>query len=144
MYDILHRVGIDAKPERVFTALTTIEDLRAWWITGTDGDPTQDGVINFGFCDMEVIAAEPGQLVRWRCIRGPEEWLNTEVIFQLEWKQNQTFVLFKHAKWQEPVEFTHHCSTKWATFLLSLRDLIEKGKGRPVPDDLRIEVNERM
>ena len=31
MSDILHRVGIDAKPDRVFNALTTIEGLRGWW-----------------------------------------------------------------------------------------------------------------
>ena len=31
-----------------------------------------------------------------------------------------------------------HCSTKWATFLLSLRDLVETGKGKPAPADLKI------
>ena len=31
-----------------------------------------------------------------------------------------------------------HCSTKWATFLLSLRDLVETGQGQPSPDDLKI------
>jgi hypothetical protein len=31
--------------------------------------------------------------------------------------------VLKHANWKEPVEFMHHCGTKWATFLLSLRDL---------------------
>jgi hypothetical protein len=25
-----------------------------------------------------------------------------------------TTVLFKYEGWQEPVEFMHHCSTKWA------------------------------
>jgi hypothetical protein len=38
----------------------------------------------------------------------------------------------------EAVEFTAHCSTKWATFLLSLRDLVETGKGRPAPNDILI------
>jgi hypothetical protein len=28
---------------------------------------------------------------------------------------------------------------KWATFLLSLRELLETGKGRPSPDDLKID-----
>jgi len=36
------------------------------------------------------------------------------------------------------VEFMGHCSTKWATFLLSLRDLVETGQGKPAPHDLRI------
>ena len=74
--------------------------------------------------------------------RGTDEWLNTEVIFRLEWKEDQTFVLFKHANWKEPVEFMQHCSTKWATFLLSLRDSVEKSAGHPVPHDLKIHVND--
>ncbi len=94
-----------------------------------------------GADEMQVIAAEPHQLVRWRCTRGPDEWLNTDVTFRLEWKENQTFVLFKHAHWKEPVEFMHHCSTKWATFLLSLRHWVDSSEGFPIPHDLKIAVN---
>jgi hypothetical protein len=32
----------------------------------------------------------------------------------------------------------YHCSTKWATFLMSLKALIETGKGDPAPDDVQI------
>jgi hypothetical protein len=32
-----------------------------------------------------------------------------------------------------------HCSMKWATFMLSLRELVETGKGRPSPVDLKID-----
>lgn len=142
MPDILHRIGINAKPEKVFAALTTIEGLRSWWISTTAGNAARGGLINFGFCDMQVIAAEPNKLVDWRCTRGPDEWVDTEVTFKLEWKDDQTFVLFKHAKWKEPVEFMHHCSTKWATFLLSLRDFIEEAGGHPVPNDIKIYVGD--
>jgi uncharacterized protein YndB with AHSA1/START domain len=142
MSDILHRVGIDAKPDKVFAALTTIEGLRGWWVSTTTGNAAKGGTINFGFCDMQVIAADPGKLVHWRCTRGPDEWLNTEVTFRLDWKEDQTFVLFKHANWKEPVEFMHHCSTKWATFLLSLRDSVETADGHPVPHDLKIHVGD--
>lgn len=31
-----------------------------------------------------------------------------------------------------------HSATQWATFPLSLRDLVETGKGTPAPDDLQI------
>jgi hypothetical protein len=51
-------------------------------------------------------------------------------------------VLFKHAGWKEPVEFMHHCSTKWATFLLSLRDMLESSSGRPYPHDVKICVGD--
>ncbi|MFG1882591.1 hypothetical protein [Micromonospora sp. NPDC049102] len=59
-----------------------------------------------------------------------------------DWRFHQrgdyTVVLFSHAGWREPVEFMHHCGTKWATFLLSLKELVETGRGRPAPDDVRI------
>jgi hypothetical protein len=91
---------------------------------------------------MKVVEAIPDKLVRWRCIQGPEEWVGTEVSFVLTWKDEQTFILFKHANWKEPVEFMHHCSTKWATFLLSLRDLLETGNAHPTPTDIKIHVGD--
>jgi len=142
MPDILHRVGIDAAPEKVYAALTGIEGLRHWWVSSTTGDPAKGGTIDFGFCAMQVVESKPGALVHWRCVRGPEEWVGTEVTFRLEWKEGQTFILFKHADWKEPVEFMHHCSTKWATFLLSLRDLLERSAGHPAPHDVKIHVGD--
>jgi uncharacterized protein YndB with AHSA1/START domain len=142
MPDILHRVGVNANPERVFKALTTIDGLRGWWVSETEGNAAVGGTIDFGFCQMKVIEAKPNQVVRWLCIKGPQEWMDTEVTFALSWKEGQTYVLFTHARWKEPVEFMHHCSTKWATFLLSLRDLLEKSDGHPAPHDLKIHVND--
>jgi hypothetical protein len=139
---IVHRVGVNAEPLKVFPALATIEGLRGWWVSTTTGDPSKGGLINFGFCDMQVIAAEPDKFVHWRCTRGPDEWVNTDVSFRLEWKEDQTYVLFKHANWRDAVEFMYHCSTKWATFLLSLRDSVESAAGHPVPNDIKIHVND--
>ena len=142
MPDILHRVGINVKPEKVFEALSTIEGLRHWWVVQTAGSAAKGGLIDFGFCEMKVMNSEPHQLVHWKCTRGSEEWVGTEVTFRLEWKDAQTFVLFRHANWKEPVEFMHHCSTKWATFLLSLRDWLERSEGRPSPYDVKIHVGD--
>lgn len=141
MVDILHRVGIDATPDKVFQALATLEGVRGWWFSTATGSAAKGGFFTFGPNEMQVIAAEPDRLVHWRCTRGPDEWLDTEVTFRLDWKEGQTFVVFKHANWKEPVEFMHHCSTKWATILLSLRDLVEKSEGHPIPRDLEIAVN---
>jgi len=142
MPDILHRVGINVPPEKVFQALTSLEGLRGWWVSDTSGDPKLGGTIDFQFCKMKVLAAEPGKRVLWQCVEGPEEWVGTKVQFDLVWKEGQTFILFKHADWKEPVEFMHHCSTKWATFLLSLRDLLESADGHPAPHDVKIHVDD--
>ncbi|MFC5519317.1 SRPBCC family protein [Polaromonas jejuensis] len=142
MPDILHRVGVDAPLEKVFNALSTIEGLQHWWISETTGETSVGGLINFGFCQMRVLESKPFSLVHWKCTTGPDEWVGTEVFFRLERKDDQTFILFKHANWKEPVEFMHHCSTKWATFLLSLRDWLESGGGHPTPHDIKIHVGD--
>jgi uncharacterized protein YndB with AHSA1/START domain len=46
MPDILHRVGIDATPEKVFEVLSTFDGLRHWWIRETTGDSKPGGVID--------------------------------------------------------------------------------------------------
>ena len=139
MPDILHRVGINARPDKVFSALATLDGVRGWWVSTATG---KGDSIDFGFCVMKVVKAAPDTLVHWRCTRGPDEWIGTEVIFRLAWKDNQTFVIFTHAGWKQAVEFMHHCSTKWATFLLSLREFVESGAGRPDPHDLKIHVGD--
>jgi uncharacterized protein YndB with AHSA1/START domain len=138
--DILHRIGVAAEQMRVFEALTTVEGIRNWWAEDTHGDAAEGGAFQFRRNRLQVIHADPS-LVTWRYSGPAEEWVGTEITFRLEWRDGQTIVLFKHADWREPVEFMHHCSTKWATFLLSLRDYVEQGEGRPEPRDTKIAVS---
>ena len=145
MPDILHRVGVRASAAKVYEALATLDGLRHWWTVEVTGDPTVGETIEFRFgegggADMRVLESKPGHAVRWKCVDGPDEWLGTEVSFRLRREEQQTFVLFAHAGWREPVEFMHHCSTKWATFLLSLQGWVERAEGRPHPYDVKIEV----
>ena len=142
MADIIHRVGIRNTPGNVFKALVTIDGLSHWWVVGTKGNIKQRGIIDFGFTKMKVVMKKTNKLVMWECIKGPKEWIGTTITFQLKPKKDQTFVLFRHAGWKEPVEFMYHCSTKWATFLISLKDWLESGAGRPSPYDLKIHAGD--
>ena len=145
--DILHRVGIKAPLVEVYKALTTREGLAAWWTNNTQGDSKVGAVLQFRFSadgveiggfDMKVLELRPSTRVLWQVVEGPEEWVGTKISFDLRQEGEYAIVLFKHQGWKEPVEFMHHCSTKWATFLLSLKSLLEAGKGAPSPDDVRI------
>ncbi|HEX2895055.1 MAG TPA: SRPBCC domain-containing protein [Marmoricola sp.] len=143
MVDILHRVGVeDATPEKVYDALTTLEGLAGWWTDDTTGDPSLGGVLAFRFppggFDMEVVEQVPEKRVSWKVVEGPEEWVGTTVDWDLRQDGDGTIVLFGHRGWREPVEFMHHCSTKWATYLVSLKQLVETGQGSPAPRDLHI------
>jgi uncharacterized protein YndB with AHSA1/START domain len=143
MVDILHRIGVEGRtPADVYAALTTIDGLAGWWASDTSGDPHLDGVIAFRFApggfDMRVVELVPDKAVRWEVIDGPEEWIGTEVAFELRQEGDFAIVLFEHRGWREPVEFMYHCSTKWATFLMSLKQLLETGTGAPEPRDVQI------
>ncbi len=87
---------------------------------------------------MEVLEAKPTERVQWRVIDGPQEWIGTTVDWELQQYGDWTIVLFAHRGWSEPVEFMHHCSTKWGTFLMSLKALPETGVGAPAPRDVVI------
>ncbi|MCL7427999.1 SRPBCC domain-containing protein, partial [Streptomyces sp. YS415] len=142
MVDILHRIGVTSSPDEVYTALTTIDGLAGWWTQDTEGDSAVGGVIRFRFVpggfDMKVLEAEPAERVVWEVVDGPPEWIGTHVSFELKQEDDFTIVLFRHEGWKEQVEFMHHCSTKWATYLMSLKKLVETGKGDPSPHDVQI------
>ena len=144
MPDILHRIGVEhTSPERVYDALTTLDGLAGWWTEDTTGQTNRGDVIKFRFgppggFDMSVSKLDPGRLVRWEVVDGPAEWIGTFVQFDLRQEGDFSIVLFRHEGWSEPVEFMYHCSTKWATFLMSLKQLVETGQGAPAPRDVQI------
>lgn len=144
MVDILHRVGVKSSVDEVFEALTTTDGLAAWWTEDTTGVAGEvDGKIAFRFTpggfDMKVLELTPGERVLWEVVDGPEEWIGTTVDFRLTQEDEWATVMFKHEGWREPVDFMHHCSTKWATYLMSLKSLVETGKGAPDPHDVKVD-----
>ena len=149
MPDIVHRVGIKAPAANVYKALATADGVAHWW---TDQASGQDGLgnnLSFRFLSktgevigemmMQVTKLAVPSAVHWRCVQGPPEWIGTDITFELSEQDGMTIVLFAHRNWRETVEFMHHCSTKWAVFMLSLREYVETGKGRPSPDDIKID-----
>ena len=147
MMDILHRVGIKSSPDEVYKALTTLEGLAGWWTTNTHGEGKVGGVLQFRFSlkestgsiDMKVLELDPAKRVLWQVVDGPPEWIGTKISWELKQEGDWTIVLFKHQGWKEAVDFMHHCSTKWGVFLLSLKSLLETGKGAPNPNDFKLD-----
>ena len=147
MVDILHRVGIKAPLDHVYRALATREGVAGWWTTHAQGESAVGGTLTFRFTsdgrelggfDIKVLELEPGRRVLWEVVEGPGEWIGTKISFDLRQEGEFSIVLFKHQGWKAPVEFAYHCSTKWATFLMSLKSLVETGQGAPSPHDVRI------
>ena len=128
--------------------MATREGLAAWWTKDTQGESKAGGALRFRFrasggdiggFEMKVLDLLPAKRVLWQVVGGPEEWIGTRIGFELKQEDEHSIVLFAHRGWRQPVEFMHHCSTKWATFLMSLKSLVETGKGAPNPDDIKID-----
>src|SRR5258708_4870054 len=126
MFDILHRVGINASPDKVYESLTEEAALAGWWTKNNTALPVIVAVIQFrfgdkSFNDMKIVEMAPARRVKWECVDGAKEWIGTELTFDLRYENGITVVLFAQRGWREQVEFMHYCSTKWATYLLSLK-----------------------
>lgn len=149
MAEIVHRIACKATPAQVFEALSTREGIARWWTRDTTGDGRLGGVLHTRFLDLdgeergffklEVEDSTPAASLRWRVIDGPPEWIDTRIHFDLSTSGDLTVLKFAHRHWREVTDFTGHCSTKWATFLLSLRAYVETGTGQPAPNDLKID-----
>jgi uncharacterized protein YndB with AHSA1/START domain len=142
MAEILHKILIKAPKSEVYRALSTVEGLAGWWTKTTGGESAPGKTLEFRFnqhvVQMRVEALESGNRVVWRCLAATPEWLDTELSFELSEEAGRTTLLFGHRAWKEPTPFLAHCSMKWATFLLSLRDYVESGAGQPFPLDIAV------
>src|SRR3954470_5786227 len=98
MFDIKHRIGVEAPPSAVYLQLATTEGLRQWWTTDTRGRSALGDKVGFHFggpdrfMTMEVVQLEVDRRVAWRCIEGPEEWIDTIISFELKDVDGETIV----------------------------------------------------
>lgn len=143
MTAIHQRIGIRAPQTEVHRALATVDGLASWWTTDTTGDPSPGGTLTFTFgspersASFEVLDVTP-DLVRWRGTAGPDEWIDTTFAFHLSREDDETVLQFVNDGWREAVPFIGHCSTKWATFFVGLKALLEGGRSNVYPDEVVI------
>jgi uncharacterized protein YndB with AHSA1/START domain len=147
--DIIHRIGINAPAAKVFDAVATAQGVAGWWTRDTTGTATVGGAVTtrfrrrdgseIGRMAFEMTGLDPEREVRWRFTDGPPDWMGTEATFELTQEGEMTILNFGHRNWKAPTESMAHCSMKWAVFLLSLRELVETGRGRPSPEDTKID-----
>src|SRR5688572_26927660 len=136
MYDIVHRIGIKTQLDSVYQAIASVEGVAGWWSEETTGVSSVGGSVEVVFrsggdekgrMTFQVLELDPDKKIRWRFTSGPDEWVGTDVTFDLRQEGEYAIVVFGHRNWREAVEFMAHCCLKWATFLLSLREFVETG-----------------
>jgi len=142
MPNITHTISTPADIGTVMEAITSLDGLQKWWTTDTQGDPKTGGLIEFRFNgsgpDMSVEKVTPAEVI-WKCVSGPDDWLDTTIEFHAQQNEpGKTDIYFTHRGWAVENPFHYHCSMKWAVFMLSLKEYLDLGKGRPFPNDIQI------
>ena len=144
MPDIRHRVVISAPLGSVYEAVATTDGISEWWTRdGVRGESREGSKLQFFFGQpepaavMEVTRLDPDGHVGWHCVEGADDWVGTNLTFELTQADDETVVLFTHADWRSPNDFMAHCSARSAYFLLSLKSYLETGTGTPFPEDLK-------
>jgi hypothetical protein len=146
MAEINHLIGIKGALDEVYATVATIEGLRRWWSNDCSGSSEAGKTIRFGFGthggpEVRVTELKQNALVRWTCTGHADqwnEWIGTEFTFELREADGQVYLRFTQANWKAVTDTLAYCSTKWAAYLLGLKELIETGSGRPYPNDLQI------
>ena len=127
--DIHHEMTIHNTPERVYDALTKIEDLEVWMGHPVAGRLDVGGVLEIHFhrgtMKLEIIRLEPGHLVTWRVIEGvwPMDGLEQfqVITWILEPYEVNTLISFRMEGWPHDDGIYASVSYKWASLMLRLK-----------------------
>jgi uncharacterized protein YndB with AHSA1/START domain len=144
--EIWHEILINSSPSELYQAVSDVKKLAHWWTIDTRGESEVGKNLEFWFSGfrgavMEVTTLEANELVRWRVTdKATPDWTGTEIEFKIFSRHGKTFLHFRHSKWREDASTFPHCSIGWAIFLLSLKEFVETGKGRPHPYDMPVNM----
>jgi hypothetical protein len=143
MAEVRHRVGIRGSVADIYAALVDPSGLVGWWATRATGTPEIGKTLALTFGELVTLSfairdLQTNSLVHLECSSGPTPWFGSQLQFALEDADDQVFVTLKHSNSGSDDDSFLYFSTKWPRYLLSLRDFIESGSGRPFPNDIKI------
>jgi Activator of Hsp90 ATPase homolog 1-like protein len=144
---IFHRIGINGTQQAVYDALTSRDGLGSWWNRPDQPGDRVGAVIKFVFHPspegspvFRVEALKSCEHVRWSCLGGHEVWIGSVIDYRIGSADGETTLVLRHTYQGAESEFMAFCSVKWAYFLMSLKSLVEEGRGTPFPHDRKLSV----
>ena len=137
--DYENTVIVQASPDAVFDALTTLSGLTAWWSPVT-GSGEAGGELSFTMnapepCVMRVDVAARPALVQWTCISCDfmPDWVGTRPTYTIiPLDDGTTELRFRHIGLTSDLECIDMCTSGWNHFIPSLRDYAATGNGSPL------------
>ena len=137
MTTLLHKISIAASPATVFAALSTVKGLKAWYAPDITGKIVQDGEFNVKSpkhetFDWKIVELKPESLVRWQCLKGPQDAIGTTVTFLISAiTETRTSVECEHAGHPSSSKALPTCNTFWGILLGHLKGYAETSHAIP-------------
>lgn len=138
---------VDQSPQDVFNAIV---NPRGWWSEDILGETDRLNAVfyhqfkNVHRCTLQITELVPGKKIVWRVLQNyfdfisntTEEWMGTDIVFEISAKKNRTEIRFTHVGLKPSEECYVVCHDAWGFYIrTSLRDLIASGQGEPNKKD---------
>ena len=131
MADLHHQIPINASPQKVYAALTTVKGLSGWWTADSKTDNKAGGKAEFGFDKggvvfrMTIEALKPNEAVVWSCHGEHPEWRGTKLTWKIAAQDGATILRFTHGNWKAVTDFFAICNSSWGELMYRLKDYAE-------------------
>jgi hypothetical protein len=126
--DIIHSIGVSAKPDALFPLISSGPGFQEWWAQDVVVMP--DGAVELGFFGratvyrLRAVGLESMRKAVRACETG-EEWSGTRLEFELEAQGATILVRFTHAGWGRASDFFVSCNTTWGGLMFRLKAAAE-------------------
>tara|TARA_X000000950_G_C13777678_1_gene603744 strand:+ start:627 stop:1061 length:435 start_codon:yes stop_codon:yes gene_type:complete len=126
-----HLFHINASVDKVFKALTNVNEMRNWYTTEISGESSIDQLINFKFGTIEFIvkvtALEVNKKIVWECVDTTMPFVGHTYTFELDESDAKTRILLTVLGFEEQNDMYANMNFSWGKYLESLRQYCQKG-----------------
>jgi len=133
------QLTLRASPESIFEAFTTTDGVAGWWSSDVTGSFRAGEAFQVGFGDMDRWTLRMGKTkmpsrVEWGVIdlQRKGDLVGSKIVVTIEPVANDhSRLTFRHEGLTPDLECYDECKSGWDYFMPSIRDLVEKGEGKP-------------
>ena len=130
-HTIHHLLHINSPIDKVFTALTSIEELKLWYTTEVQGSSKLNEIIEFKFGGVDfhtkVIVLVANEKIVMECVATSLPLVGQKVTYELDQNDEKTRVRFSQDGFDELDDFYANMNFSASKYLESLRQYCQNG-----------------
>ena len=130
-HTIHHLLHINAPIDKVFTALSSIEELKLWYTTEVQGSSKLNEIIEFKFGGVDfhtkVIELVANEKIVMECVATSLPLVGQKVTYELDQNDEKTRVRFSQDGFDELDDFYANMNFSASKYLESLRQFCQNG-----------------